>query len=208
VDIRYRYRPGFLFQAIFSPTGDSPRDFAMAVEAVPGELGDREAFPVHTLAELYRAIERWTGRLEEELVARPKNRVLVAQQKAIAYLEKHLPDIPDRALTAEQIREYRRRLERLEAAVLELRAPVGSEDYDQRSLEIREEFDCLRRHIEVLGERSFFHAVLVRLVKYFWDEENLRLVEAGSRAAQQFLGNRHRAPGDRVAAPPVVAWKQ
>jgi hypothetical protein len=69
---------------------------------------------------------------------------------------------------------------------------------------VRREFDCLRHRLEVLGERSFLHAVLVRLVKHFWDDENLRIIEAGSRAAREFLQEQERslAQGAARDAPP------
>jgi len=189
IEIRYRYQPSLFFTAAIdakSVAGQVPT-YEISAEAVPGEVGEKETLALAGRQELFKAIERWTGRIEEELSARPSNRVLAAQQKAISYLEKHLLDIPDQRLTREQIAEYRHRLERLEAAVIEIRAPRKDGVHDARADAVRQEFASLRSRLEVLGERSFLHAVLVRLVKYFWDDENLRIVEAGSRAAQDFL---------------------
>jgi hypothetical protein len=189
VEIRYRYHPGLYFNAAIVAMGEEGQvpTYEISAEAVPGEVGEKETLRLAGRQELFKAIERWTTRIEEELSARPSNRVLAAQQKAIAYLEKHLLDIPDAGLTREQIIEYRRRLERLEAAVIELRAPKKDLANGSRADAVRQEFAALRSRLEVLGERSFLHAVLVRLVKYFWDDENLRIIEAGSRAAQDFL---------------------
>lgn len=192
IDIRYRYQPGLCFNAAItarSAEGKVPT-YEITAEAVPGEVGEKDALLLAGRQELCTAIERWTSRIEEELSARPSNRVLQAQEKAISYLEKHLLDIPDQRLTRERIQEYRRRLDRLEAAVIELRAPRDTNG--ARAETIRQEFACLRTRLEVLGERSFLHAVLVRLVKYFWDDENLRIIEAGSRAAQDFLKDQDR----------------
>lgn len=189
IEIRYRYHPGLCFFAAItarSVDGNVPT-YEISAEAVPGEVGEKEMLVLAGRQELCTAIERWTMRIEEELSARPSNRVMAAQQKAIAYLEKHLLDIPDQHLTREQITEYRRRLERLEAAVIEIRAPKKDHSNGTRAEAVRQEFASLRSRLEVLGERSFLHAVLVRLVKYFWDDENLRIIEAGSRAAQDFL---------------------
>jgi hypothetical protein len=171
--------------------------YEISAEAVPGEVGQKETLVLAGRPELFAAIERWTTRIEEELLARPSNRVLAAQEKAISYLEKHLLDIPDHRLTREQIREYRDRLERLEAAVVELRGKDPA-----RADAVRREFECLRARLEILGERSFLHAVLVRLVKYFWDDENLRIVEAGSRAAQEFLREQERLAPRAPEKPP------
>ncbi len=187
VEIRYRYHPGLYFTAAITAVGEEGQvpTYEISAEAVPGEVGQKETLRLAGRQELFKAIERWTTRIEEELSARPSNRVLAAQQKAIVYLEKHLLDIPDAGLTREQITEYRRRLERLEAAVVEIRVP--KKDHTNGADAVRQEFAALRSRLEVLGERSFLHAVLVRLVKYFWDDENLRIIEAGSRAAQDFL---------------------
>jgi hypothetical protein len=187
IDIRYRYQPGLCFRAEIAAKGEDGKvpTYEITAEAVPGEVGDRERLLLAGRHEMCTAIERWTSRIEEELSARPSNRVLAAQEKAISYLEKHLLDIPEQRLTRERILEYGRRLDRLEVAVIELRAsrdPSGA-----RADAVKQEFACLRTRLEVLGERSFLHAVLVRLVMYFWDDENLRIVEAGSRAAQDFL---------------------
>jgi hypothetical protein len=204
VEIRYRYHPSLYFIAAITakgPDGALPT-YEIAAEAVPGEVGQKEVLALAGRQELFAAIERWTTRIEEELLARPSNRVLVAQQKAIAYLDKHLLDVPDHRLTRDQIREYRRRLDRLEAAVIELR---GNGKDQAHADEIRQEFDCLRSRLEVLGERSFLHAVLVRLVKYFWDDENLRIIEAGSRAAQDFLKDQEHQRPPLVATPPPPA---
>lgn len=187
IEIRYRYQPGLYFSAAItakSVDGNVPT-YEIVADAVPGEVGEKETLTLGSRRELCAAIEGWTTRIEEELNARPSNRVLAAQEKAISYLEKHLLDIPDQRLTREQIVEYRRRLERLEAAIVELRA--AKKDNGGRADAVRQEFLSLRGRLEVLGERSFLHAVLVRLVKYFWDDENLRIIEAGSRAAQDFL---------------------
>jgi hypothetical protein len=220
IDIRYRYQPGLSFRAAIVAKGAEGKvpTYEITAEAVPGEVGDREMLLLAGRHELCVAIERWTSRIEEELSARPSNRVLAAQEKAISYLEKHLLDIPDQRLTRERIRECKRRLDRLEAAVVELRAPRDGGSSGTRADAIRQEFACLRTRLEVLGERSFLHAVLVRLVMYFWDDENLRIVEAGSRAAQDFLKDEDRplssaaraeapvapraAPQPRVAPPP------
>jgi len=193
IEIKYRYQPGLFFKAAIvgkSEDGKVPT-YEITAEAVPGEVGDREALLLAGRHELCTAIERWTSRIEEELSARPSNRVLAAQEKAISYLEKHLLDIPDQRLTRERIQEYQRRLDRLESAVIELRAPREGAN-GTRADEVRQEFACLRTRLEVLGERSFLHAVLVRLVMYFWDDENLRIIEAGSRAAQDFLTDQDR----------------
>ncbi|MCK6462039.1 MAG: hypothetical protein L6Q95_19325, partial [Planctomycetes bacterium] len=188
IDIRYRYQPGLSFRAAIAAKGEEGKvpTYEITAEAVPGEVGEKEMLLLAGRHELCTAIERWTSRIEEELSARPSNRVLQAQEKAISYLEKHLLDIPDQRLTRERIQEYRRRLDRLEAAVIELRAPRDGGN-SARAEAVRQEFASLRTRLEVLGERSFLHAVLVRLVMYFWDDENLRIVEAGSRAAQDFL---------------------
>ena len=191
LEIHFRYHTKFHIRASIagrSPDRSRP-EYDMAVEVVPGELAHKEAFGLTTLDEFYAAIARWTARLEDELLARSVNRVLAVQQKAINYLEKHLPELEDKRMSPCRVREYRKRLENLEQAVIDLRAGDG-EDRAERENEIHGEFESLRNRVEVLGEKSFFHAVLVRLVKYFWDAENLRLVEEGSEAAQQFLGDR------------------
>ena len=210
LSIRYRYHPGLLLVATVSPRathGGTP-DYDIGVEVVPGSMRHKESFAVAGRKDLFDAIERWAGRIEEELFARPINRVLEAQQKALHFLQQHLLELPDQRMSAEHIRDYRARLDRLESAVIELRAGEGGDgEYrDARTVEIRDEFECLRQRVEILGERSFFHAVLVRLVKYFWDDENLRIVEAGSRAAQEFLGDPDepkRQPVKSVSAPRV-----
>ncbi len=205
VEIRYRYQPSLFFTAAITArsVGGQVPTHEISAEAVPGEVGEKEALALAGRQELFKAIERWTGRIEEELSARPSNRVLAAQQKAISYLEKHLLDIPDQRLTRDQIVEYRRRLERLEGAVIEIRAPRKENANGTRAEVVRQEFAALRSRLEVLGERSFLHAVLVRLVKYFWDDENLRIVEAGSRAAQDFLRDDDHplAQAERAPAP-------
>ncbi|HEX5137742.1 MAG TPA: hypothetical protein VFY93_12260 [Planctomycetota bacterium] len=206
IEIKYRYQPGLFFKAAIvgkSEDGKVPT-YEITAEAVPGEVGDREALLLAGRHELCTAIERWTSRIEEELSARPSNRVLAAQEKAISYLEKHLLDVPEQRLTRERIQEYRRRLDRLEVAVIELRAPREGTN-GTRADAVRQEFACLRTRLEVLGERSFLHAVLVRLVMYFWDDENLRIVEAGSRAAQDFLMDQDRPLSGARSDPPAAA---
>ncbi len=206
IDIQYRYQPGLRFHAAItarSAEGKVPT-YEITAEAVPGEVGEKDVLLLAGRHELCTAIERWTSRIEEELSARPSNRVLQAQEKAISYLEKHLLDIPDQRLTRERILEYRRRLDRLEAAVIELRAPRDGGN-GARAEAVRQEFACLRTRLEVLGERSFLHAVLVRLVMYFWDDENLRIIEAGSRAAQDFLKDQDRPLSVSRAEVPVAA---
>jgi hypothetical protein len=206
IDIRYRYQPGLSFRAAIAAKGEEGKvpTYEITAEAVPGEVGEKEMLLLAGRHELCTAIERWTSRIEEELSARPSNRVLQAQEKAISYLEKHLLDIPDQRLTRERIQEYRRRLDRLEAAVIELRAPRDGGNTARADV-VRQEFASLRTRLEVLGERSFLHAVLVRLVMYFWDDENLRIVEAGSRAALDFLTDQDRSLAAARAEAPVAA---
>jgi pyruvate/2-oxoglutarate dehydrogenase complex dihydrolipoamide acyltransferase (E2) component len=202
IDIRYRYQPGLGFKAAITAKSEDGKvpTYEITAEAVPGEVGDKENLLLAGRHELCTAIERWTSRIEEELSARPSNRVLAAQEKAISYLEKHLLDIPEQRLTRERIQEYRRRLDRLEAAVIELRAPRDGAN-GARADAVKQEFAVLHTRLEVLGERSFLHAVLVRLVMYFWDDENLRIIEAGSRAAQDFLRDQDRPLSARSEAP-------
>jgi hypothetical protein len=206
IDIRYRYQPGLCFAAVIAAKGVEGKvpTYEISAEAVPGEVGEKDVLLLAGRHELFTAIERWTTRIEEELSARPSNRVLGAQQKAISYLEKHLLAIPDHRLTREQIHEYLRRLDRLEAAVIELRAPRNEHGNGARAETVQQEFACLRSRLEVLGERSFLHAVLVRLVKYFWDDENLRIIEAGSRAAQDFLKDQEIVPPAPKAEPQIA----
>jgi len=209
IEIRYRYQPGLWFSAVITAKSEEGRipTHEITAESVPGEVGEKEVLLLASRHELYTAIERWTTRIEEELSARPSNRVLAAQQKAIAYLEKHLLDIPDQRLTRESILVYRQRLDRLEAAVIELRAPRKDGTNGERAEAVRQEFACLRTRLEVLGERSFLHAVLVRLVKHFWDDENLRIIEAGSRAAQAFLKDQDHSLATARAETPVPATR-
>jgi hypothetical protein len=206
IEIKYRYQPGLSFHAAITAKGEDGKvpTYEITAEAVPGEVGDKDVLLLAGRHELCTAIERWTSRIEEELSARPSNRVLAAQEKAISYLEKHLLDIPEQRLTRERIQEYRRRLDRLESAVIELRAARDGAN-GARAEAVRQEFAVLHTRLEVLGERSFLHAVLVRLVMYFWDDENLRIVEAGSRAAQDFLMDQGRPLSAARSEPPAAA---
>jgi len=205
LDIRYRYHPSLCFNAAITTKSEEGKvpSYEITAQAVPGEVGEKEELLLAGRQELCTAIERWTTRIEEELSARPSNRVLAAQQKAISYLEKHLLDIPDQQLTRERIHEYQRRLERLEAAVIELRTPRSESANGAHAEAVRQEFACLRSRLEVLGERSFLHSVLVRLVKHFWDDENLRIIEAGSRAAQAFLADPEHSLAVARSEPPA-----
>ena len=209
VGIKYRYHPSLTFVATIEATADEGGQpaYRITAEAVPGEVGQKEQVSLSGRSELFAAVERWTARIEEELYARPLNRVLAAQQKAISYLEKHLLDIPDNRMTRERVDEYRRRLRRLQTAVVAIRARPGEPAAvaTERAEAVREEFECLHTRVEVLGERSFLHAVLVRLVKYFWDDENLRIVEAGSRAAQDFLRKQEQASAPAASPAPAAA---
>jgi len=216
VAIRYRYHPGLSFNVTIEATPDESGvpTYRISAETVPGEVGQTEKLSLAGRSELFAAVERWTDRIEEELYARPLNRVLEAQQRAIAYLEKHLLDIPDDRMTRDRIDEYRGRLRRLQTAVVAILARPGepAAAAAERAEAVRREFECLHARVEVLGERSFLHAVLVRLVKYFWDDENLRIVEAGSRAAQEFLRRREQAAASvecpaPAATQPVAATK-
>jgi len=217
LEIRYRYEADFRFVATFSGIDDDNEDsfgtveigadmpgneqilelthdearaeHEIEIEVFPGELTGRDAFTVWSCDELGECIRAWTSRLDEELLALAENKVIIAQHKALAQLRKHLANVPDKRMTRQRIELYRRRLDQLETTVLALRAG-DADDPEERAEEIREEFDSLRDRVAALSERSFLEAVLVRLVKYFWDDENLRIVEGASRAAEELFGDR------------------
>lgn len=182
--ITYRYHRGCTFKAIFEPVevaGGLPR-YSISVEHTPGEIRQVDRFELEGRHELFDALERWTGCLEEELLSRTSSAVLGAQRKALAKLDKHVQDLPQVPIQPDHAAMYRERLDTLEDAIVRLH-PDDEED-------VREEFDSLRERVGFLDERSFFRAVLVRLIRYFWDERNLQLVSAGQQAAEEFLGFR------------------
>ena len=92
LELRYRYHRKFLFRATIEPRSPdrSRPEYEMAVEVVPGELGHRESFELSTLGELYAAIERWTGRLEGELLLR----LVGACEPAPAFVVERTDDPP------------------------------------------------------------------------------------------------------------------
>ena len=209
LEIRYRYHDEFVFRACLKAragevmalevVGDAVgHTYAIAEDdgldinlaAVPGRVEAEDAGEVATLEEFYDAIAAWTVRLDEELAAATANRVRLAQQKALGELGRSVAGLPEGRMDAPRVSRVRERLDALERTVLELRAGVGVEDADERALEIREEFASLRQRAAILGERHFFQSVLVRLVKYFWDDANLRLVEAAGKAAAGLLEDR------------------
>jgi hypothetical protein len=182
--ITYRYHRGCTFKAIFEPVDlDSglPR-YSISVEHRPGEIREVDRFMLEGRHELFDALERWTGCLEEELLSKSSSSVLGAQRRALAKLETHVRELPQVPIQPDHAAMYRERLDTLEDAIIRLHP----EDED----DIRDEFDSLRDRVRFFDERSFFRAVLVRLIRYFWDERNLQLVSAGQQAAEDFLGFR------------------
>jgi len=222
LEVRYRYHDGFVFRASLKPrlgdvmalevVGDADgHTYAIAddegldvsFEAVPGRLEAEDSGDAESLEALYDAIAAWTVRLDEELAAATANRVRMAQQKALADLGRGVAGLPEGRMAPPRIRRVRERLDALERTVLELLAGPGVDDVDERAAEIREEFESLKERAAILGERHFFQSVLVRLVKYFWDDENLRLVEAAGTAAASLLNDRGvDAPAAGHAATP------
>jgi hypothetical protein len=186
--ITYRYHRGCTFKATFTKReseGSAP-NYDIVVDHTPGEIQQRETYTIDARSDLFDAIERWTSCLEEELLSRSSSAVLSAQRKALSSLEVQVRNLPQTPITDEDAAIYGERLERLEGVLLKLNP-------DQEE-EIRDEFECLRERVFMLDERSFFHAVLVRLIRYFWDERNLKLVEEGRAAAEEFLGFRGQGP--------------
>ena len=191
LEIRYRYMPDLHMRiALTGDEGAISVDLesndielavpSIAIEAVPGALNGREAHTVASLDDLYECIAAWAGRLDVELAASVRTRVLSAQQKAISRLGESLKGIPDRPISQPRVQSYRTRLERVEAVVVELR---GKDDA-ARIEEIHEDFESLRARAAVLNERDFLYSVLVRLVKHLWDEESLSVVDGVGRATR------------------------
>lgn len=203
LEIRYRYRPDLHLRILFAGEQAAIRvDLdseeielsapSIAIEAVPGLLRGREAHSVGSLDELYEAIADWAGRLDVELEASVRTRVLSAQRKAITLLGESLQSIPDRPIPSARVQGLRARLERVEAVVVELR---GNDD-EERIEEIHEDFESLRARAAVLNERDFLYSVLVRLVKHLWDEENLSVVDGVGRATRALFDSPLPAQGE------------
>jgi hypothetical protein len=208
IDIRYRYQPEFKFTATVTlaqtfavdsddVVAESDEEIEITIDAVPGAILGRDGCVLVGLDSLYASIEEWVARLEDELLGTVRTQVLSAQQRSLGQLGKHLEQVQNRPIPPARVRTFRERLTRVEDVVVELRS--GIEEAESRGEEIRADFERLRELAGVLQERDFLNAVLVRLIKHLWDEENLGLIDGVGRATQALFEDRARGRAVAVA---------
>ena len=147
----------------------------------PGQLAINESFKFEGENGIAKAINLWLNNLWEELTITPELRAFNSQKEEIEKIKAQVENIPDEFFSAEEGKELKERLDKLEkqlADKLAVEVP-DAKDAKQQIDSLHHEIETLKQTIPVLKKKGWFKSFITKTMTWLSDPKNQKLLKAG-----------------------------